>query len=218
MVTEPSRWTFALVDLVGFTALTETHGDDHAAELAVGLLDIARASLADGDLVVKAIGDAVLVASPTAAGGIELVRRVLRGCAEEHLFLATRTGVHEGPAVRRGDDFFGAAVNVTARIADRAQPGHVLVTTDVAAAAERLGYACRVLPALVLKNLARPVVTFEVDLGVGPVLDEVIDPVCRMRVVRARAAAHLVHDGTEHWFCSAGCAQRFREDRADAAP
>lgn len=36
-----AEWTFALVDLAGFTALTETHGDEQAADLATEFADLA---------------------------------------------------------------------------------------------------------------------------------------------------------------------------------
>src|SRR4051812_48960348 len=37
------------------------------------------------------------------------------------------------------------------------------------------------------------------------------DPVCGMQVDKANAPAHLVHDGTEVWFCSDGCCTRYSE-------
>jgi uncharacterized membrane protein YraQ (UPF0718 family)/YHS domain-containing protein len=36
-----------------------------------------------------------------------------------------------------------------------------------------------------------------------------IDPICGMQVQIANAPAHVVHDGTDHWFCSDHCAERF---------
>jgi len=39
-----------------------------------------------------------------------------------------------------------------------------------------------------------------------------LDPVCGMTVDPADAAAHLVHDGTDVWFCCQGCADRFSAD------
>ncbi|MDQ1383096.1 MAG: uncharacterized protein QOG65_475 [Actinomycetota bacterium] len=37
------------------------------------------------------------------------------------------------------------------------------------------------------------------------------DPVCGMQVEKANAPAHLVHDGTDVWFCSDGCCTRYSE-------
>lgn len=45
-----------------------------------------------------------------------------------------------------------------------------------------------------------------------------VDPVCGMRVEPARAAAHLVHDGQDVYFCSVGCSKRFAANPAQFLP
>lgn len=50
--------TIAFADIAGFTALTEAHGDDHAATMLGQYYALAAASLCDGAKVVKHIGDA----------------------------------------------------------------------------------------------------------------------------------------------------------------
>jgi adenylate cyclase len=57
MTSEPNegsanKWTFAMVDLAGFTALTEAHGDDDAADLAVTFANLAAECLDPGDCLV----------------------------------------------------------------------------------------------------------------------------------------------------------------------
>jgi Cu+-exporting ATPase len=42
--------------------------------------------------------------------------------------------------------------------------------------------------------------------------ERAIDPVCGMTVDPARAAARVDHDGKPYFFCSKGCAERFRTD------
>ena len=39
-----------------------------------------------------------------------------------------------------------------------------------------------------------------------------VDPVCGMTVSPDHAAAHLLHEGTDVWFCSPGCADAFAAD------
>ena len=41
-----------------------------------------------------------------------------------------------------------------------------------------------------------------------------VDPVCGMTVDPAHAGAHRVRDGADHWFCRAGCAERFDAEAA----
>ncbi len=202
-------WTFAMIDLAGFTALTESHGDDQAADLATGFTEIARRSLVGDDRLVKSIGDAVLLASPTAEGGIQLLQRVLSQCAEQDGFLSTRTGIHAGAAVARGDDFFGSAVNLTARLASHASGGQILATAAVAAAARVLGITTRELGEVDFKNVSTAVGVHELDLGMSVESTESIDPVCRMRVAHNQSTGFLRHEGVDYWFCSLACAHRF---------
>ena len=59
----------AFVDLAGFTALTEAHGDVLAADIAERLVSVTNSVTAVGDRLVKDIGDAVLLTSTDAASG-----------------------------------------------------------------------------------------------------------------------------------------------------
>jgi class 3 adenylate cyclase len=213
-VADEASWTFTMIDLAGFTALTEAHGDDHAANVAISLADTARASLAEHDRLVKTLGDAVLLASPTASDALELVTRIVQACAAQDEYLNTRTGIHSGPAAERGGDFFGAAVNLTARIANQAEGGQVLATTAVAEAARTLGMGVVPVGPAAFKNVGERVELFELDLGAGVELES-IDPVCRMRVKHSQAAGRLRHDGVDYWFCSLRCAGRFAAEHAE---
>lgn len=203
--------TFAMIDLAGFTALTEAHGDDHAADIATEFADLARANLGTGDRFVKAIGDAVLLASPGPEDGLRLVERILNDCQGKERFLVTRTGLHHGPAIERSGDFFGAAVNLTARLAAQASAGQVLSTTPVALAARELRMHVDDLGETTFKNVADPVQIHAVDLAPNPGVES-IDPVCRMRVDHRSAAGYLRHEGNEYWFCSLDCASRFANE------
>jgi len=46
-----------------------------------------------------------------------------------------RVGIHAGPVVFQEGDYFGRTVNISARIADYARPGEVLVSQEVVNAA-----------------------------------------------------------------------------------
>ncbi|NHA01291.1 YHS domain-containing protein [Nocardioides sp. W3-2-3] len=62
-----------------------------------------------------------------------------------------------------------------------------------------------------LRNVQQPVDLFEVALGgVDEHID--VDPVCRMRVVRAGAAGRLQHESKTYWFCSLECVAIFASD------
>ncbi len=69
---DATETTIAFVDLAGFTALTETHGDDEAADLAERFTELARTALGSEDRLVKSIGDAVLLTAPSPSAAAEL--------------------------------------------------------------------------------------------------------------------------------------------------
>jgi adenylate cyclase len=123
--------TFVFADLVGFTTFTAQHGDDAAADLATGFFDeVARLATAHRAEAIKLIGDAVMLRASRAPAAVRLALAVLDELSDQHGFPAVRIGMHTGSAVRRGSDWFGATVNLAARVAAAARSGEVLVTHD----------------------------------------------------------------------------------------
>lgn len=203
--------TFVMVDLAGFTALTEAHGDLQAADLAVGFAEVARDCLGPEDRMVKTIGDAVLLACAGPAEGLRVVADLLAAGYRSEGFPLARAGLHHGTAVERDGDWFGAAVNLTARIAGRAAGGQVLATEAVARAADQAGYPIVEQGAANLRNVTEPVALWEIVLHQTPA-DHALDPVCRMLVSRTAVAGTVRHGGVEYRFCSLDCVSRFAAD------
>lgn len=200
--------TFCFVDLAGFTALTEAQGDEDAADVATRFAELTRSALADGDRLVKTIGDAVLVTCPDASSGVALVERMLVEAANEPLFPALRAGLHHGEAIERGGDVFGAAVNLAARVAGEANAGEVLGTEPIADAARASGIPVAELGAISLKNVRQAIPLFSLALVLGE-SDTPLDPVCRTPIDRRAAAGRLRYREREFWFCSLTCAAAF---------
>ena len=63
-------------------------------------------------------------------------------------------GLHAGPVLFQEGDYFGQTVNVTARIADYARPGEVLVTQVVADASQEQGIAFEEIGPVELKGVS----------------------------------------------------------------
>ncbi len=160
-----SHAAFLFADIVGFTAYTEVHGDARAAELAWRLrIGVEHALCADSH-VVKTLGDAVMVrvADPAEASAAGL--RIVAGALPGELDPPVRVGIACGPAVECEGDFFGAAVNLAARISAVAGPGEMLATSEVAAAARAVRLPARSRGAFELHNIARPVVLHTIGPG-----------------------------------------------------
>lgn len=122
----------AFVDLSGFTALTEVHGDRHAAQLAEAFADLTRVALGESDRLIKTIGDAVLVTSPTPRSVLELIGRITDATRRADGFPVLRAGIHYGPIVALRDDVYGNTVNIASRLAASAGPAQVLAARPVA--------------------------------------------------------------------------------------
>lgn len=200
--------TFAFVDLAGFTALTEAHGDLEAADLVDRFAELTVAAIEGDGRMVKTIGDAVMLVFGEPAAAVAGLGRLFASVVAQVGFPILRAGIHQGPAVERAGDFIGAAVNLTARIAEQAHGGQTLGSEPIATAARAAGVDVVDLGSFELRNVGEPVELFDVRLGPS-VGGGTIDPVCRMWVEREHAAGRLRYAADDYWFCSLACAEKF---------
>ena len=170
-------------DIVGFTALTDEHGDDVALALLERQERMVRAALPATARVVKELGDGLLLwfedpreaietclhlqrefdtvndaadAANTNAG--DNVRGLVGVGNIDDVPLWVRMGVHWGCPRKRGDDIVGRDVNLAARIVDLAGPGEVLcseATADVIGARPGVGF--EPLGPVFVRGIAEPV-------------------------------------------------------------
>jgi class 3 adenylate cyclase/YHS domain-containing protein len=207
--------TFLFADLAGFTALTEAHGDRQAADVAAEFSTAVRRLLSSHAAEeVKAIGDALMIRGRDPTAAIRLGLDVVDDVGRQHGFPAVRVGMNTGQAVERDGDWFGATVNIAARVSGLASGGEVLLTEATKAAAGELSSVhLHERGRQALKNIGEPVLLFaavregERDSGGLP-----IDPVCRMAVDPEHGAGRLSFEGVEYHFCSLECAGAFAAD------
>lgn len=147
----------AFVDLSGFTDLTERRGDDVAADVASRMAPPVRRTVErHGGKVVKWLGDGVMLyfgrAEDAASATLEIVEAVTEaGLPPAH------AGIHMGPVVFQGGDYFGRTVNLAARIGERAQPGQTLVSDEVASSIDDGRFELAPIGPVELKGVARPI-------------------------------------------------------------
>ena len=213
--------TFVFADLAGFTALTEAHGDADAARFVDEFALAARGLLGGLDAeVVKPIGDALMIRASTAEAAIAAAVRIRDDIGSRHGFPAVRIGMHTGPALHRGSDWYGAAVNLAARVAAEASAGEILATEATRSAAGRpAGVVFADRGRRSLKNVAQPVQLHAIARAARTHDYRLeIDPVCRMAVDPAHSAGSLREGGVVYWFCSLACAQAFAADPGPFVP
>ncbi len=153
----------------------------------------------------------MVLAAAAPGGGVEAGRRLFGAGYQRDGFPEPRGGLHHGPVVARDGDYFGATVNLAARVASRAGSGQALGTATVADAARAAGIDTVALGQHSMRNVLDPVELWAIELCPTHI-DLSIDPVCRVRVSCQAAIGRIRHAGTEHWLCSLACVSAFAAD------
>jgi adenylate cyclase len=204
--------TFLFADIAGYTALTEAHGDEQAADLVAEFFRAVSEELPRwGGTHVKTIGDALMLRIHDPANAVRLGLRITHELLRGHGAPAVRVGLHHGPAIERDGDYFGAAVNLAARVAAVAIGGEVLLTAQTAALVPALdGIFYQPRGRQTLRNIREPIELFAAIPRGQPAPGRLpIDPVCQMAVDPEHAAGRLIFEDAAYFFCTLGCAAEF---------
>jgi adenylate cyclase len=204
-----SERIFLIADLSGYTAYTEIHGGVEAARVVARYVELTRGVLHGGARIVERVGDELLLVADDVSAALAIALALREAIVHEPLFPLVRIGVHAGPVFQLGNRYFGAALNVTARLAAHARPGQVLCTeriVELAGGPSDVDF--RALTPARFRNVAEPVTVFEVVTTTAAAVVHV-DPVCRMQVSAATAVDRLEHRGMVVYFCSVECSRRF---------
>lgn len=128
--------TFAFVDLSGFTAYTDTYGDDSAVEVLAGFRAAVRDIAARRAVrVAKWLGDGAMIVAVETEPCVEAIIDIEQRIEEIGSPLALRAGIASGPVLLfEGDDYIGAAVNLASRLCDIAKPHEVLAPASMVSA------------------------------------------------------------------------------------
>jgi len=191
------------IDVESFTTLTEIKGDQAAIDVMSRIDTLVRSLALERDgKVVKAIGDALMLAFRDVRSAVSFASAVHDAAQRDPDLPGLRIGIHCGPAVYRAGDYVGTTVNLASRVTGTGTAGQTVLTEAVA---ERLGDAASVEPlgVRVLRGAERPVALFRLRRH-----EERRDPVCG-RSIQAPPAARLQRAGQELWFCSEDCLRHF---------
>ncbi|MEX0786366.1 MAG: adenylate/guanylate cyclase domain-containing protein [Dehalococcoidia bacterium] len=124
--------TILFTDIAASTSLTERFGDAEFRGQARELDTLLRTAISEGEgraVEGKLLGDGVLAVFSSAGRAIECA---VRCCAlAEERGLPLHIGLHVGDVLHEGDDVFGGAVNLAARICAASAAGEVLVSDTV---------------------------------------------------------------------------------------
>lgn len=152
------------LDITGFTRLTQERGDDAAADLATTVARLVqRSSVQHGGKPIKWLGDGVMFYFRDPGPGVRAALEMVDGLAAAGLPPA-HVGLHAGPVLFQEGDYFGQTVNLSARIADYARQGEVLVSQAVVDASQDKGIAFADIGPVELKGVSGTVHLLRADL------------------------------------------------------
>jgi class 3 adenylate cyclase len=213
------RRTFAFLDLSGFTALTESEGD----ERAVAVLGVFRAALRDicsrrAVRIAKWLGDGAMLVSvetmPLVAATLEMKAAI--DVAPEPVTI--KCGVTTGTVILlEGDDYIGHAVNVAARLCDLAVGREVLAVSSVVSELPPWATVETSADTIAVRGLEQPIDVVRIGLP-KPGPDTQPDPICRIPLTHATAVARRREgSGRELLFCAESCAEMWDQRRRGPA-
>jgi class 3 adenylate cyclase len=124
--------TFCFLDLCGFTAYTEVHGDDAAVAVLARLRAVLRAvGEKRGVRITKWLGDGAMLSGVEPLAVVACAYEVRERIAQSSP-LAVRGGIVRGRVIMfEGDDYVGAAVNAAARLCRAATANQLLAAATV---------------------------------------------------------------------------------------
>ncbi len=155
------------LDITGYTRLTQERGDDAAADLAATVARLVqRSSVQHGGKPIKWLGDGVMFYFGDPGLGVRAALEMVDGLAAAGLPPA-HVGLHAGPVLFQEGDYFGQTVNLTARIAEYARAGEVLVSQAVADASQEKGITFGDIGPVELKGVSGTVHLLRAFPGLG---------------------------------------------------
>jgi YVTN family beta-propeller protein len=124
--------TVMFTDVEASTDITTRLGDNAAAALLATTDRIVLDEVADhGGRDVRSTGDGFLVIFDSARAAVSCALAIQRELTDQEHPIRVRIGLNAGEVLGGGDELFGAAINLAARVMDRADGGQILATDTV---------------------------------------------------------------------------------------
>ena len=108
--------TFCFVDIAGYTALTDTHGELAAADLVDDFSELIRTSILPFGQLQSLTGDCAFLVFPDPMAAMDALSALFKLVADRQDFPIVRAGLHHGAALFRGNRHFGSTVNLAHKI------------------------------------------------------------------------------------------------------
>ena len=150
--------SFGFIDISGFTAFTDNHGDVAAVSALYEFRFVVRdISSSHGVRIDKWLGDGAMLVSVETAPLVNAVLDIELRLAEYRFPLPLRAGLAGGQVILfEAEDYIGTVVNLASRLCTDAVAGQTLATESVAAHAPDW-VVCKPIGEITIRGLAEPV-------------------------------------------------------------
>jgi class 3 adenylate cyclase len=122
--------SFLFCDLKDFTAFADRQGDDAAVRIIDRFTAVVTREQGPDARLTKLLGDGFMCAYPSPELAVEAGARIIDGMSAPGQ-PGVHASVHHGRAIPREGDYFGAAVNLTARLLGAADRDELVATRPV---------------------------------------------------------------------------------------
>ena len=191
--------TILAVEVADYVRQMREAEEDTAAALAHHRGVIGDLVAARGGRIFTTADNNVLAEFESPVEAVRCALEIQEGVAVHHLTapalrpLRFRVGVHTGDVLRTGDNLLGDAVNVAARLESIAEPGSIFISREVKDFIEpKLSVRFRFRGNEALKNIARPVATYEITTTPEPAWQVALKGLRRRRRLLALVAGLAV--------------------------
>jgi class 3 adenylate cyclase len=203
-----------MADLSGYTALTETHGSAAAADIIDKYIAIVENCLVGDSRVHERTGDELMIVSSSPDFLLATALVIGKDTSNEENFLMVHGGLHDGKVLMRGNSYFGTAINITSRIASKANAGTYWCSDEfVNALSDKTVFTAKSQGNHFFKNIKKEKEVFEICIEDRTAF--YIDPVCRMLIIDPKKAIPHPTDG-DQYFCSSDCLEIYMKEYQDA--
>jgi len=128
--------TILFADISGSTGLYETLGDERAHKLVSNFISVISGIISEYQgKIIKTIGDEVMCTFSSAYQAVNAAIGMHQAIdtmppipMKKPIKPSIRIGLHRGPVIMQGNDIFGDAVNVAARMVSLAKPRQIITT------------------------------------------------------------------------------------------
>ena len=202
-----------MADLSGYTALTETHGAVSAADLIDRYVEIVEGCLVGDCRLKERTGDEVMIVSESPDSLLASAYQIMNATSREDNFLQVHGGLHYGNVLKRRDSYFGSSINLTSRIAAKADPGTFWCSEEfINSLSDKSLVQMHAKGKYSFKNVSGDKEMFE--MRSDDKKSFFIDSVCKMLILDTnKAVKHPTSEDT--FFCSGDCLDIFLKNQSN---